>query len=342
MASDQFAGLLETIRSETSQSALSRALVDAARLAHFPEQDIVPLVEELTPEQRQVAEAIATRSNVQDISLLNVPSMVQDRRRWLGIDKSGVLEDRITYRVGSQEMRWPRWRILRELDTSGRSSKFASAFKTKLDFLTACVQIWMSQSYGITRPEALLELIGEVGVEAAPWARELLKEIAAWPAPASATDPGHASFERPLLLQPVLLALLLPIARAGDKITPEYEPFVPFAPHHYMIEIAAALPPERREPLLVALAKRHDNKKEMLFTIFTLWPMFPLKGLGALANAFLADKASSARFGAGTIRSWSEAWLKVSKTHAAPAAKKSAPTFAPPKKRPEKVKKHRY
>lgn len=335
------ASLLETLATSREHGTFVPALQAAFELTAFPAEQ--PLAEELTPDQRRVAEALAMRSRL-PLSGARVPYYVQFRRSWLGLDPPRTLDRTLTVLHEGREHAWPLWRAWQVLgdDPIGKHGISALGLST-VELLDAYVDVvlWSVYATGKVDRSRIYAHLDTLGAEGGDWAKQRLDAMAAWPAPVVETRDGIrwvksgaeafgvATFEPAHKRDGGVLALFVAIARAGRTIEPSWEKLVPFVPNSLLVEVAAALPDDRREAVLLAAADAAVTT-DALRTCFVLWPHFPLPGLFQLAERLLADRTTASGFPRGTLVKWRARWKGLLTT--------TPPRNAPPAKAPRKKK----
>jgi hypothetical protein len=343
-AAPSLASLLETLATSREHGTSVPALQAAFELTAFPAQQ--PLAEELTPDQRRVAEALALRSEL-PLSGSRVPFSVQFRRGWLGLDPPRTLDRTHAVVHEGREHVWPLWKAWQVLgdDPIGKRGISALGLST-VELLDAYVDVllWSVYAAGKVDPSVIYDHLDTLGADGGDWAKQRLDEMAAWPAPvvemrdgirwvkSEAEAFGFSTFEPSCQCGHGQLALLLAIARAGRTIEPSWEKLVPFTPNSLLVEVAAALPDDRREAVLLAAADAAVTT-DALRTCFVLWPLFPLMGLFQLAERLLADRTTASGFPQGTLPKWRARWKGLLTTTPLPNAPAAGGGREPRKRR---------
>lgn len=227
----------------------------------------IPLPEQLTPAQRDVALALA--EHVVDVGEAAIPAARWVRRRWLGLDAPSPLET--IHEVGG--VRVPLWRVLAvkeaiehaadaDDDYDGEEDE-ADAQEAALDAviasLTPAALVEMSGdvllgAYGLEyTPPAMLVT---VGASCATWARAFADRLVAL------FDDPTAWVERKRQTSPdetLCLLVTLALARSGIELEPRWERFVRVGARGAMLgwsrEIISAVAPARRAEVLVRAAR---------------------------------------------------------------------------------------
>jgi hypothetical protein len=333
-----------------------RALKSALELTAYPAE--LPLPEDLTPDQRRLAEVLATRSGVRSLSTVAMPYDVQFRRRWLGLDAPGELEKRHAFRTGGTSHDWPLWKIWKTVGDDPAKGKGISALGlSTVQLLDAYIDQSLWSPYSGLQTSPLYDHVKRLGSDGGAWARARLDQMASWRVPEPQGDGsvrwtiargkplGFATFEPTGdLPSKAELALLTAIARAGETIEPAWERLVPFTNSPHVAEIIAAVPAARREAAMLEAAGRGVSK-DALFAIFTLWPSYPYPSLAAWVDALLADPRFASSVDKRSLQEWRADWAKLTKktppTAEAgrgepPAAKPVAPAKRTAEKTPTK------
>jgi hypothetical protein len=312
--------ILATSTTEELELALERALESVK----WP--DDVPLPEDLTPNQRRVAEILATRRGIPTLASVAMPYQVQFRRRWLGIDPPGALERRHTFTRRGRTVSWPLWRIWRSVgDAPARQKGISAVVADVVDLLDAYVDVVLWSPYGDLDTSQIEQRIARLGADAraGEWAARRLDEALSWSVRESiggttrwiqvevadfsfgTTEPGSLDAEGS-----VQLALFVALARAGRAVEPAWERWFPLFDHAFLGEIVAALPEDRRESILLASADR-GLPRDGLFAFLTLWPKFPYPGLARWIDELLARPANTIGVDASSLRTWREEWKRL-------------------------------
>jgi hypothetical protein len=339
--------LLAILANSRDRTSFDPAFERAFELVGFPAE--LPLPEDLTPDQRKLAEVLATRSSVAVMSSVCLPYFVQFRRRWLGIAPGGALEQRHTFVHEGSSRTWPLWKIWGAVGDDPKAATGISALGIpRIELLDAYVDdaLWRpypSRAIDKSRVYGHLDLLGAEGGD---WARRRLAEVASWPRPEtqqegeiryvkSVAEPlGFETFQPSTSLSGhALLPLFVALARSGGAVEPAWEPFLPCDGNAYLTEIAAAIPEDRREAALVAGVRRALDK-DALFAVLRLWPSFPYVGLAAVADGLFADKSFVARAPRPALQTWRARWKEL--RAATPVRGEAATVEATAAKKPAK------
>lgn len=249
----------------------------------YPEDGAIPLPEALTADQRKVAEALATRSGN---SMLNgispMPTKVQFRRRWLGLEKPTLLEKTVVVK----KVKRPLWWACNELD-----EKAVAKLLTPKELLRLALElsVWSDDLYGISLSFELDAVKKKVGKpDTAKITTAFLEEVLAFPQSEN-TDglrnvdaPGGFDDEK---YEPLLRLII----SSGGKLKPEWEKLLPFSGDPTLF---AAVPEARREALLISAFQNDSHSSSALRTAMEWLPKFPYP---AFANA-VAARVESRKF----------------------------------------------
>ncbi|MGK3971058.1 HEAT repeat domain-containing protein [Sorangium sp. So ce118] len=222
------------------------------------EKDYVALPEELSAEQREIAEGLAATKLV-PIAGLGLPACGASRRRWIGLEPPGPLERHVEVEIAGQRRTLPVWRAWRELNVSeaneegeageesasGPIPRPLNACLTGHDRWQAIVEI-DAESYGFgcyMDPDELERQLASV-----PQDEELLRRAAAVADDLAARFAAGAREGIRMAPSPSMSAmLLLPLVRAGRRLDQRWEPLIHVGDEPQAREIFQALTPERRE-----------------------------------------------------------------------------------------------
>ena len=237
----------------------------------------IGVAEDLNPDQRAMAERLA------DTWLLpaggyRLPAARQTRRRWVGLDEPGPLEQRID--VGGQTM--PRWQVLKTGNVEA------------LEGLTALErwQAWIEYSARSYPPytwsmqpdaiEAELERVaGEASLleRAAELADELSQRF-------RAADQARQLAE----VEPVTAALLLlPVIRAGKPLGSSWLRLVPLRPEPHAREILKALDEPTRQARAYEYLRDDPNSWSAVKNVLSVRDLVSSDRLAALLKDKLAE-----------------------------------------------------
>ncbi|XXX81732.1 hypothetical protein WMF30_23520 [Sorangium sp. So ce134] len=236
------------------------------------EQDHVALPEELSAEQRAVAEGLA-RTRLVPIAGLGLPACGASRRRWIGLEPPGPLERRIEIEIGGERKALPVWRAWKELALlalSGEGEPSAGdeaeegaggPIPRPIDARLAGRDRWQaivemdagSYAFGCyLDPDAL-----ERQLAAVPQDEELLARAAEVADDLAERFAAGAREGIRMAPSPSMSAmLLLPLVRAGRRLEQRWEPLIHVGDEPQAREIFQALAPERREAWIEAYFER--------------------------------------------------------------------------------------
>ncbi|AUX22076.1 uncharacterized protein SOCEGT47_025770 [Sorangium cellulosum] len=247
---------------------LSAMVLDLGGFMQFGES-YVALPEELSPEQRAIAEGLA-RTELVPIAGLGVPACGASRRRWIGLAPPGPVEREVEVEIAGSKKILPVWRAWKELLSSGveRSGPIPPPLDGMLtghDRWRAIVE-FDSESYGFAcymDPDQL-----ERQLAAIPHDEELLRQ-AAEVADDLASRFAAAAREQ-LRVEPSFTTsamLLLPLVRAGRRIEQRWEILIHPGDEPQVREIFQALAPERREAWVLDYLDRRLAGRETMYVI---------------------------------------------------------------------------
>ena len=212
-------------------------------------------MEQLDESELAFARATAFRDDLRSIGW-GLPASARVRRRWLGIDAAGPLENEITLESsGTTGPVWALWRgLARESD--GLIPEPIAAQLSAAEAYGGALEV-MLDAYGIhsegqraTHLDAkvLWGLMEAAGDEAVPHARRAAEELAPLLLKAPSQDTGGA-FTRHLS-SPLDVAITAPLVRAGIAIESAWLHLVPWSPADRAREVLQAVPEQEREALV--------------------------------------------------------------------------------------------
>lgn len=325
MKLEELLPLLGTATGELLEAAVDRAL----QVTKYPvDDDIIPLPEELTAEQRKVVELLATRSGLTNLSTVAIPQSVQLRRRWLGLDPPELLERPVELKVGKKKLTRPLWWACRYLQCEGEDEAIAKLLTAAELFQIAVeAEVWEGELYGLSFDLDLDEASAQASKAEGAWAARYLDEIIAWPraedagevdgisyASAPRNPGGRGTFEAPLDLSPgaaSYLHLLTAVAASGGKIAPAWEPFLPWG-HENTAKIIPAVAADRRDAAFLAAFHR-ELPKDAINASLMLLPALPSKAI-AEATAQLLEAPEQAKGPAAKLLAgWQREWASLEK-----------------------------
>jgi hypothetical protein len=228
----------------------AQALIPALKAAAYPEGEVYPLPESLTPTQRLLAEIVA--HEVSPPFIFAFPTSARTMRTYLGFDPPGPCEAPVV--VNGAKL--PIWRAMQDLDGDpDAQARLLDAMKPT-DGARTFVALALS-SYRFRADDVLSEgrptFLEKLGRDAAAWARDAGDALLA-----ERAKPGHRSREEEDLAELVIATAL---TRSGKTEDPRFDALVPAsssAPNEAVVERVMSLPEARRVPAaLQALARKH-------------------------------------------------------------------------------------
>jgi hypothetical protein len=266
-------------RDDTSGGDAPELVQAAAAAVAFPELgEIFPLPEELTREQRVLAEIFAHRRI--NVGKMAMPTSAWNRRRWLGLDAGGVLEKR--YRGE------PLWRALKKARGVEWPRPNVDAQRKILDALPMPDRLaaYAEVALGAYR----LSVFGDVFYQDLA---KLKAEGKSW-APKFAGVLLGIYAETPSLRIPVEVKWLVFVAlvRARVAIKPEWDILLPLLEGSLdlAIECVSAIPPERRLAAITE-ALRGGPPGWQVDMLLQLLPHFPDPALVPLVHEYIEFSA---------------------------------------------------
>lgn len=212
-----------------------------------PEGDVLPLARDLTPAQRALLEALATRTG-HDLARFGLPDV--RLREWLGLAKPGVLEKPIAFNFEKKKLREPLWRALRRFEEAGDEDATRAFVKT-LPLATRLEAFGEVNAYGYEKPyrlesETLFDyrdekLLAKLRAEGKRWAPRFADRLLE-------LEPRHRSEE-------VRWPLFVALVRAKVPIEPRWDVLLPLGFGVYAKlteECVRAIPAERRDRAIAA------------------------------------------------------------------------------------------
>jgi hypothetical protein len=238
---------LSIVLASPNSKRAERALVEAFAAAGWAVGGPLPEARNLTPVQYALVRKLAdVRMDLRQFDIPYGPC----RRGWLGLALPGLLERRVTLKIGKQTSRVPLWRAIKLTEDDDRARKRVLAAMSLKDRLHAWGQVNLCAE---CRP---FNLDADV-LFPAEYEPALLKRLAhegrGWaPGVAARLVAQHAS-GRPLddgLRWPIFVALV----RAKVRIEPRWDVLLPlgFGTFSKLTEeCVRAIPPERRTAAIV-------------------------------------------------------------------------------------------
>lgn len=286
---------LETILRRLDAADGWKARGDAAMellgAVDFPEAEEIVRVEDLSPEQHAVAEALGERSGVY-IEDFAIPCSNRVRRRWLGLDPAGPLEKRGSCTVDDEKLRGPRWWVWRTLVEEGEEDEVEGLFDSAVERLEAYAELELADDEGY-RLEQCLDVVDDLeaaGAEAAPWAKAFADELLELFAGAQRLPENGMREHLPDELK---LAVFVPLALAAKPYQERWDALIPVTRNRgFMQAVAAWLPEGRREDLLLERLSR-AMVLEGLDAALHVLGRFPSKRIAAWLQSALIDPATT-------------------------------------------------
>lgn len=236
---------------------LSALVLDLGGFLQFGENHVA-LLDELSPEQRAIAEKLAPTRLV-PLAGRGLPASGTPRRRWLGLAPPGPLERQVEVEISGSQHALPLWRAWKQIvATAGRDSR---PIPPPLDALLSGHDRWQaivefdSKAYGFAchmAPEELERQLAAIPHDdellrrAAELADELVERFAAAEAQGTPVAPSFTTSAM----------LLLPLVRAGKPLEQRWERLIYIGDEPQGREIFQALTPDRREAWIAAYLER--------------------------------------------------------------------------------------
>ena len=296
---------------------LPAPLADAMRELHWPDPEYFAKVgrifesvafptdvrgvraETLTAEQRAVAIALTELDLPSPLRSTTFPAYRAVRRRWLGLDPVGPLEQSTTFTIGEITYVEPVWRMLRIIvvaqlwnqmpleDYGALRRRFDAQFtleeRLRLwgEVNTTYPHIWDLPRDAFFNYGQQPELIDQLRGEAKEWATDYLDAVLA---DANVDLRGRDLF-------PAFVALV----RAGAPLEARWDPiFTLSAPYRYVRELLLALPePRRLHAALPALKRMHPGSA--LHVVIEVLPVLPAVALAEYALSCIPSAGGSPR-----------------------------------------------
>jgi hypothetical protein len=283
---------LEKVLSDPKRSSkkLSAAFVKALQEASFPHfrsipgqkltelsdaraRGVMPVPSELTPVQHALAQLLAYVDDAQlyffDTAwqVFCLPETAANRRRWLGIDAGGVLEQPMELTVGNATRSVPTWHAVQRAAFTANLKAFFNALPVlrRLEVLGALFPAAYGLGFVTERPDAFMSFM-DLKDEGAAWARAYADTLLGL-----TPEAWRASTQ-------LRVVLFLAFARSGARIEPRWEPLFPLLgqPVHLpaLRECLAGITPERREATVLA-AMRDDTRFDTMTGALALLPDVP-------------------------------------------------------------------
>ena len=263
----------------------------------FPTDLIGVRAETLTAEQRAVAIALTELDLPSPLRSTTFPAHRAVRRRWLGLDPAGPLEQSTTFTIGEVTYVEPVWRMSRIIahlwnqmpleDHRALRRRFDAQFSLEErlqmwgEVNTTYPYIWDLPNTAFFNWGEQHELIDQLRGEGTAWAAAYLDAVLA--------DANVNLRMRDLF--PPFMAL----ARASTPIDARWDPiFTLGAPYRYVRELLLALPePRRLNAALPALKRLHPGSA--LRVVIEVLPVLPHVALAEYALSCIPSAVGSPR-----------------------------------------------
>ena len=215
----------------------------ALKLVEYPAHNrLLPLVEELTTDQRALVEHLAASDfDVYQLSAWALPKRLHSVRRWLGHSPPGVLERELTYEHKGDVLTEPIWRaMLRKQKPVGGNDRFFHELDlTFAERLEVFADIYFG-AFRLKRNRLTWGSRAQMSGDHGDWARRTAER---------AIEGGYGTLSMELKW-----AAFLGLVRAGIPIEPRWDILLPagYGPElELMRECVQAIPQDRRDDALV-------------------------------------------------------------------------------------------
>ncbi len=250
----------------TSTAVATSAAHELLSRASFPQGNVpIPLVEQLTPTQRSVAEITARRDGLL-LSPFALPKARTTRARWLGLEPPTALEKLVSLDIAGHPVSLPLWAAPIALGVPWRATALTLGLSQR-ELLDVYAEVLRNGGYGgpsVNDHQEVWTLLDRYADDFVSQAETLLEEATRlW----ASTDPNvHA--ERGTWTSPranVLLSYLMlyPLALAERTLGPAAATFVPFQ---------LATVGERNLGKTMLLALRDDLREPTLLAAYDFTP----------------------------------------------------------------------
>lgn len=273
-----------------------KAYAEVLRSAGFSENEgglratrEIPLAEDLTAEQRVVAEILAHVEGVV-VHRFGLYATAWARRRWLGIDPPGALFREIDVEIDGTPRRWPFFHVLRVVALA--SEKIAIDLVEALPIgerIEVLAELTLAEEdYGHRHVAVLIEkAIPEIDDTARDWAVRFADRLKAL----SVADRTRAHAARSELARATFVALV----RGGVPIEPGFEWLLSLrlrSVDPIELECIRAIPETRRESAIIGALRRVPFESDSVDLASALLEHFPFPGIAvhALENLRSARK----------------------------------------------------
>ncbi|MFO0737586.1 MAG: hypothetical protein U0270_16965 [Labilithrix sp.] len=270
----------------SSAEEIEDALGRAFEKVKWPDVRMVPRVEDLTSEQRELVTRLGDRNL--DVHRFFVPASGAIRRRWLGLTRGGVLEEKVSFTLEGKKRKEPLWRAVLECVAAGGEEAAAPIVQAlsleerlrAFGEVNACLG-W-GTAYGISTKlffdwwdTALLERLRAEGKKWAPaFADALLAQVER-----RGSEPGESHWTLTSSCRwPVFLALV----RAKITIEPRWDVLLPIGGQKALdacVECIRAIPEERRTAAIVSALGRELEPVSVGLPLLDLFPSAELARL---------------------------------------------------------------
>lgn len=275
----------------------------------FPTDPIGVRAETLTAEQRAVAIALTELDLPSPLRCTTFPVHRAVRRRWLGLDPAGPLEQSTTFTIGEVTYVEPVWRMAKIIAQLEMPYEDCLALRQRFDAqftLDERLRLWgevnTTYPYIWDLPNTAFfnwgedkGLLDQLRGEGKEWATDYLDAVLA-----------DANVNLGRDLSPAFIALV----RAGAPLGEKWDPiFTLSAPYRYVRELLLALPePRRLSAALPALKRMHPGSA--LRVVIEVLPVLPAVALAEYALSCIPKTAI------GSPREHRRALRKAAGTHA--------------------------
>lgn len=232
-------------------------------LCFQPTWDLL-LPEDVTPEQRAIIERLSAASlDSTEFAQYGLLGLAESRRRWLGLEPAGVLERRIAVDIPQVRSPAPIWHIISQLTKLGAANHAAlaeiAAHLSPEDLATMYRSLADNQ-YGFgpgtwAAPE-LAKFLHERRAEALPLARAIVD----WALRRQAAIPEER-LNLGFGIGPDVNAALSLVAEHGRLPEDAYKALAVQAPFEEVRSVLHALPPARREAIVLSTVDFVDGKE---------------------------------------------------------------------------------
>lgn len=280
----------------------------------------VATVAELQDEQQRIAERLAELPMIA-LAGHGLPAAGRSRRRWLGLEKGGILEREVEIQLGGETERLPLWRAWTALYHArqfGRpmptalAASLESGFERWLAIVEFGAAPYGGPTYGL-RDEEVEAILDDVEPDApiVAAATELADAFADTDAVAAREGTGSR------LNPSARLLLFLPMTRAEHPIEPRWYPLLNVAPQPLAREVLESLSPDARaRVVLERVAKIEPMSFRSVPFMLDLLEIGPSPEVARRVEACLSDPdiLAQARGKDGAMR---ERLERLAKQHAA-------------------------